>query len=216
MPIASSHRALPVRHSSTSAASPSVQNTTSGASGVTNTAPAITSGIPIHIRTASAAVSADWKRRQARKATRAGRAATRRSDRARTPSSEPPKSAVDAADEEGDHRRMVEIAEGERARPEGVIGFVEGELEAPGGHSLKAEQRDRPADSDGGQKVATRARVLPSLGDDGNVPHRCLPYLRPPQAPPRTGEAEGQRSPEPSGDSAIHGRCGAVHTLVCP
>ena len=95
-PIARSHGALPVRQSSTSAASPRVQKTTSGASGVTNTAPAITRGIAIHIRTASAAVSAERKSRQAMRATSAGSAPTRMSDNARTPSSEPPKSVVDA------------------------------------------------------------------------------------------------------------------------
>ena len=50
-PSARSQRALPLRHSSTSAARPRVQNTTSGASGVTNSAPPITSGIATHIRT---------------------------------------------------------------------------------------------------------------------------------------------------------------------
>ena len=162
-PIARSHRALPVRQSSTSAARPSVQNTTSGASGVTNTAPAITSGIAIHIRTASAAVSAERKSRQAMRATSAGSAPTRRSDSARTPSSEPPKSVVEARMTERDHRRMVEIAEGERARPERVIGFVEGEFEAPRGERLQGEERDRSADREaeraGCAAVASRAAL---------------------------------------------------------
>ena len=81
-----------------------------------------------------------------------GSAPTRMSDSARTPSSEPPKSVGRGADEKRDHRRMVEIAEGERARPERVIGFVEGEFEPPGGDGLQGEQRDRAADRAGGRR----------------------------------------------------------------
>ena len=83
------------RQSSTRAASPSVQNTTSGASGVTNTAPIETSGMATHISAASAAFSAELNKRQAMKAIRAGSAPTRRSESARTPSSEPPNSEVE-------------------------------------------------------------------------------------------------------------------------
>ena len=54
-PSTTSQRALPVRQSSTRAARPRVQNATSGASGVTKTAPTTTSGIAIHISAASAA-----------------------------------------------------------------------------------------------------------------------------------------------------------------
>ena len=95
-PIAISHPALPVRHSSTSAVSPSVQKRTSGASGVTNTAPAMTSGAAIHIRTARAAVSVEPNKRQAIHPIRAGSAPARASDSARTPSSESPKTVVEA------------------------------------------------------------------------------------------------------------------------
>ncbi len=95
-PIAMSQRALPVRQSSVSAARPSVQNTTSGASGVTNTAPARTSGIAIHISAARAAVSAERNSLQAMNAMSAGSAPTRMRDSALTPSSEPPKSVVEA------------------------------------------------------------------------------------------------------------------------
>ena len=95
-PIAISHRALPVRRNSTSAMSPSVQKRTSGASGVTNKAPAMTSGAAIHIRTASAAVSVEPNSRQAIHPIRAGSAPAKASDSARTPSSESPKAVVEA------------------------------------------------------------------------------------------------------------------------
>src|SRR5271169_6099724 len=86
----------PVRQSSTKAASPSVQNTTSGASGATNTAPIETSGMAIHISAASAAFSTESNRRQAMRAIKAGIAPTARSESARTPSSEAPNSEVEA------------------------------------------------------------------------------------------------------------------------
>ena len=50
----------------------------------------------IHMSAASAAFSAEPNRRQAMKATRAGIAPTTRSESARTPSSEPPNSEVEA------------------------------------------------------------------------------------------------------------------------
>ena len=48
-----------------------------------------------------------------------------------------------AADEEGDHRRVVEISERKGARPKRVIGFVEGELEPPSGQRLQGQKSDR-------------------------------------------------------------------------
>src|SRR6202034_4167030 len=91
-PSAISQRLSPVRQSSTRAPSPSVQNTTSGASGETNTAPMETSGRAIHISAASAAFSTESNRRQAMRATRAGIAPTTRSESARTPNAEAPNS----------------------------------------------------------------------------------------------------------------------------
>ena len=55
-----------------------------------------TRGIAIHMSAASAAVSAERNSRQAMNAMSAGIAPTRPSESARTPSSEPPNSAVDA------------------------------------------------------------------------------------------------------------------------
>ena len=95
-PIATSQRASPVRQSSTRAARPRVQNSTSGASGVTKTAPMRTSGIAIHISAASAVFSAEPNRRHAISAMRAGIAPTKRRESARTPISESPNSAVEA------------------------------------------------------------------------------------------------------------------------
>ena len=123
------------------------------------------------------------------------------------------------ADEEGDHRRMVEIAEGERSRPERVIGLVEGELEAPGGHSLQGEERDRSADGESGQKACAGGRSGRSSATmEASLTVVAFASLRPVlQRPRRTGAAGGQRSrAEPSDDCAIHVGCGAVHTPVGP
>ena len=63
---------------------------------MTNIAPPTTSGIATHIRTASAAISAERKRRQAMKAINPGSAPTRISESALTPNSEPPTRSVEA------------------------------------------------------------------------------------------------------------------------
>ena len=100
------------------------------------------------------------------------------------------------ADENGDHRRMVEIAEGERTRPEGVIGFVEGELETPGGHGLQGQERDRSSDGESRQETGAGLREGPLIGDDGCVPHFvAFVSRRSIVRPPRTRAIEGQRPP---------------------
>ena len=93
-PTPSQPQARP-RQTSTSAARPSVQNTTSGASGVTIGAPAM-SGIEIHSNADSAAIATDGKSRQAIHAISAGRAARMAEFSARTPNSLSPNSAVEA------------------------------------------------------------------------------------------------------------------------
>ena len=131
----------------------------------------MTSGAAIHIRTASAAVSVEPNKRQAIQPIRAGSAPAKASDSARTPSSESPKSRGRGPDEEGDHRRMVEIAEREAAGPQRVIGLVEGELEPRGGEGLQGEQKERAAGRKG--EKPPRASVRPGLrfGDDGSLRH---------------------------------------------
>ena len=124
-------------------ASPSVQNTTSGASGATNTAPIETSGMAIHMSAASAAFSAEPNRRQAMKAIRAGIAPTTKERKRPHAELRAAEERSRGADEERDHRRMVEIAEGKRARPKRIIGFVESELEPSGGQRLDGQKRDR-------------------------------------------------------------------------
>ena len=49
------------------------------------------------------------------------------------------------ANEKRDHRRMIEIAERQGARPQGVIGFIEREFEPRRGERLHREQDERAA-----------------------------------------------------------------------
>ena len=141
----------------------------------------MTSGAAIHSRTAKAAVSVEPNKRQAIQPIRAGSAPVQASDSARTPSSESPKSRRRGPDEEGDHRRMVEIAERKAAGPQRIISLVEGELEPPGGEHLHGEQEE-PAGSRKREKAPGASfGPGPGSGDDGSLRHVvafscCVPW----------------------------------------
>ena len=143
-PSAISQRLSPVRQSSTRAARPRVQNTTSGASGLTNTAPMETSGMAIHMSAASAAFSAEPNRRHAMKAIKSGHRANDEERKRPHPELGAAEQRSRGADEEGDHRRVVEIAKRKGARPKRIIGFVESELEPRRGQRLQGQKRNRP------------------------------------------------------------------------
>ena len=139
---------------------------------MTNTAPIETSGMAIHISAASAAFSAEPNRRQAMKAIKSGHRAN--DEERKRPHAElgAAEQRSRGADEEGDHRRMVEISERKRARPKRIIGFVESELEPSGGQRLHGQKRDRRG---AGVKTeprgAAQARFSPRGGGHGIAAH---------------------------------------------
>ncbi len=94
------------------------------------------------------------------------------------------------ADDEGDHRRVVEIPERQGARPKRIIGFVEGELEPPGGQRLHGQKRNRRC---AGVKTkpcgAAQARFSPRGGDHGIAAHVVAFASSPPLSPSRASVA---------------------------
>ena len=88
------------------------------------------------------------------------------------------------ADEEGDHRRMVEISERKRARPEPVIGFVECKLEAARNDRLHGQERNRG--STGKKREPTGGARLcfsPRGGDDLGIAAHLVAFALPPPQP---------------------------------
>ena len=74
------------------------------------------------------------------------------------------------ADEEGDHRRMVEVSERKRPRPQRIIGFVESKLEPPGDERLRGQERNRRGEGAKAEPTgAARPCFGPRGGDDGRI-----------------------------------------------
>ena len=172
--------------------------------------PAITNGITIHMRTARDAVSAERRRRHAMTATSAGGAPTERRGSADAGAPIGPKKASRLYHER-DHWRMVEVAEGERTRPDGLAGFVEGEFEAFCGDSLHGQKRKgSPAEmftrtvKEG--CAGTLAEAAPSATDRYVPPLVALSLLS--IARPSHGARAGSRSQAEAGnlrsDMLIH------------
>ena len=225
-PIASSQRLWPVRQSSTRAARPRVQNTTSGASGVTNKAPMATSGMAIHISAASAAFSAEPNRRHAMKRDQRRHRANQKERKRPHPKFACAEQRSRDADEEGDHRRMVEIAKGKRARPERVIGFVESQLETLRGQRLHGQKRDR-GDAGGKREPggAARRRLSPRGGGGRGIAAHVVAFAliaisNPSRPSVARQRASRQSSPASESQRATIGkltrRCCAPHTGASP
>ena len=66
---------------------------------------------------------------------------------------------------------MVEIAEGEAAGPQRVIGLVEGEFEPRGGEGLQGEQEKRAGRRERNEPPRAPVQPGPRSGDDGSLRH---------------------------------------------
>ena len=136
----------------------------------------------------------------------------------------PPEQRRRGPDEEGDHRRMVEVSKRKRSRPQRVIGFVEGKLEPPGDEGLRGQERNRRRDGAKAEPTgALRSCSGPRGGGEGRIAAHLVAFafsvsrpLRQSVARKRASRQSSRRPWRLSRIGKMTRRCGATHTGASP